>query len=247
MKNLDVTHYSVFPIVNEETKISVKYETPNLSPKVSPITLKDLESSSLELPKHYNIGDILVCHPYMPNKLIDIKTAQTDILNERLAHIATILNYLGAKEITMTATIKKREYRQVSGKGKMSMRIFSLKGRFFLKKQQNDYTHIQKHIKGAEIWDNDSYNKAKAYAKEKGLIQDSNIEELIMERDPKQGIKHYMLNVEISKEFNELMDAAATLDVKSDTGINLFHIEGSIKSYYEHKDTLIVKQSIDFI
>lgn len=167
-------------------------------------------------------------HPYLPNTYVDLNTFEDDIFKYTQLKMREIAFLLGAKNISFTVKVleakKSEKNLHVEGNAKgAEVNIDAQKEEET--KLKNKYS---KSFKFTGQTDKDSYEKAKKFAEESGLMSVEDIEEMLMYHDPDLPGKELSREVtlEISKEFNSRLDIAATVDY-----LKIFNV----KAGYEEK------------
>ena len=240
-----VENKSVFPVVSEERRVNYSWDKEKfkqLDKRVQPLTVaecKELEAAGYSMPRVYNEGSILMRHPYLPHTIIDINMESGQYIQEKFGHYAVILNYLGATKQELKAKITKRETRHITANGKIKCKgKFSLKGSFSrLTKERYEVTsHLE--IEGTS---DIQYNKALDYAMQKGLVNDPFVKQLLdLQKD--KPIKSYFFSVVFSKDYNDIMDAAATLSVMG----GVFGLDGNFHKTVRSREEYSIVQNLKF-
>ncbi len=243
--SLSIENKSVFPIVSKERSGNYKYE-PNyhsLDKRIQPLTISDvteLKEAGITLPSVVNEGSILMRHPYLPDTLIDMNLDNVQYLQEKFGEYAVILNYLGAKDQTLKAKITKLETRSIEADGKIKLKgKGSLKGTFKRFTKDRFEVKYSKHITSSQDLD---YEKAEAHAKEVGLINDPFVREILALRKD-HPIDKYEADVVISKDYNDIIDAAASLQVMA----GAFGLDGSFHKAVSTREQISISQDLSFI
>jgi len=239
-----INNKSVFPIVSDEKRENYKYDNAfyKLDARVQPLAVNEVEmlkKAGLLCPSTVNVGQILIKHPYLPSTFIEAGFDYTQYLQEKFGHYAVILNYLGAKTQELKAIIAKREKREVSADGKINYKkMGSLKGWF---KRTILNTHEVKFEKSIVGTGRRFYEKAKEYAIAKGLERDPFVQELLcLQKD--SPIEEYHCDVTISKDYNDIIDAAASLSVME----GVFTIDGKFKETISTRLQIAISQTLKF-
>jgi len=167
-------------------------------------------------------------HPYLPNTYVDLNTFEDDIFKYTQLKMREIAFLLGATNISFTVKVleakKSEKNLHVEGNAKGA--------EVNIDAQKEEETKLKnKYSKSFEFTgqtDKDTYEKAKKFAEESGLMSVEDIEEMLMYHDPDLPSKELSREVtlEISKEFNSRLDIAATVDY-----LKIFNV----KADYEEK------------
>jgi len=243
MKTRELLIYKkVFPIESQEVCNNWTWDTDISEQKaVKPLTLgqlNQLKEDGYNLPAIVCEGDILTVHPYEPQKLVILNTDPIPFLQEKLGHYAIILNYLGATKQTINVFISKLEKRTITAKGKLKVRgKFSLAGAFKRITNKKSSYALSKEVSGTGQLD---YETAKKYAEEHGLINDQFVSE-ILELRHKNPVNHHFLKVDISNDYNDIIDACAKIQV-----VNAFKIDSSFNSKITNRSTFSIEQDFYF-
>lgn len=242
--SLSIENKSVFPVVSPECKGSITYEKNyhSLDKRIQPLTVEDvkgLKEAGIKLPSVCNEGSILMRHPYRPDTLIDMDLDISHYLQEKFGDYAVILNYLGAKDQTLKGKITTRETRKLDANGKLNFKgKGSLKGTF--KRFTSDRYEVKysKHITASGGC---NYEKAKKYAEKEGLLNDPFVRE-ILELRKDQPIDTYEADVIISKDYSDIIDAAANLQIMS----GAFSLGGNFKKDVSTREQISISQNLSF-
>lgn len=244
MQHTSIENKSVFPVVSTERRGNYTWDTnyQKLDKRIQPLTLAEIQSlkdDGVSVPAVVNEGAILMRHPYHPKELIDINFDNALYIQEKFGDYAVILNYLGAKDQTLFAKITKRETRTVKADGKIRCKgKFSLKGTFKRFTKEHYEVKFSKHITGT---DECLYEKAAEKARELGLINDPFVKEILALRKDKP-ISTYNCDVVISKDYNDIIDAAANLSVMAGT----FGLDGTFQKRIARKEQISISQKLIF-
>lgn len=235
---------SVFPVVSEERRINYTYydDYQYLDSKIQPITVAEYRSlvkSGYTVPQNVNEGTVLMRHPYRPNTLVDSNYDQLSYIQEKFSDYAVILNYLGATKQDLKAKITKHQTRIIEAKGKISSKAkFSLKGAF--KRLTRDKFEVCYSLNiGATS--GMKYKAAVDYAQQVGLLSDPFIR-MVLEMQKEKPVDTIRTDLVISKDFSDIMDATATLQVMGDA----FKLDGDFRKRVSSKDEISICQDLRF-
>ena len=209
-----VEQKKVFPIVSTEVRNNYKWDkrSNNLDHSVQLLTIEEcnaIKEAGYILMDKVDEGTILMCHPYRPKTLINYKYGYKEYLQDKFGDYAIILNLLGATKQELKAKIEKEEKRKVSADGKIMIEgKISLKGAFA--KITNE-KYLVEHvclIGGMGVMD---YKKAEKHAKTVGLANDPFVKKILALRKDNP-INDYDETITISQDYNDIIDAVASLN-----------------------------------
>ncbi len=181
---------------------------------------------------------ILIRHPYRPNTLVDSNYDMQSYIEEKFGDYAVILNYLGATEQVLKAKITKRQTRTIEANGKIKSKAkFSLKGAF--KRLTTDRFEVCYSLiinsKGGV-----NYEGAKKYAQEVGLENDPFVKMVLgLQEKP---VKSLRADKVISKDYTDIFDAAATLQLMD----GVFKLDGDFCKKVSSKEEISICQDLKF-
>lgn len=241
-----VENKSVFPVVSVERKINYSWDKEKfqyLDKRVQPLTVADckaLISAGYSLPSVVNEGSILIRHPYRPRTIIDANMDGTQYIQEKFSDYAAVLNYLGATKQELKAQLTKLETRQISANGIIKSKgKFSIKGLFKRLKKESCEIKYTEEIRGTSIRE---YQKAYDYAEQNGLANDPFVKKILALQKDKP-IMSCKCSLVFSKDYTDIMDAAATLSVLSEK----FGLDGNFKKVMRSREEYSINQDLTFI
>ncbi len=240
----EVNNKSVFPVVSNERRENYTYyeDSRYLDSKIQPITMTEYQGlidRGYSVPDIVNEGTVLMRHPYRPNTLVDSNYTLMAFIQEKFCDYAVILNFLGATNQELDAKITKRQTREISAKGKIKCKTkFSLKGSFNRKTKEKSEVCFKMTIGGKEGRKCDAAEK---YAKEVGLADDPFVR-MVLTMQKQKPVKKIKVDIVVSKEFEDLIDAAATLSVMG----SAFNLEGDFKKKVSTRDEISICQDLTF-
>lgn len=239
-----IENKTVFPIVSTEVRGNYNYDQRShlMDHRIQPISVEEygaLKVAGYTVPAYANEGVILIRHPYKPKTLVDMDYDQLLYLQEKFGDYAIILNYLGVTTQELKAKITKYQTREIDADGKMKVKTkFSLKGSFHRLTRDKYEIQFSKSISGTGKRD---FELAKTYAETVGLASDPFIKEILNLREHNP-VPSYFCDVVISKDYNDIFDAAATLSVLGGT----FNLDGTFSRKVENRNQISISQKLYF-
>lgn len=193
------------------------------------------------VPKLVKVGDVLVEDRYIPNKYIDISTAETELLQEKALAMSSIINQLGFKHYEVEVILDAEEKANIEANGNLSYKAVDLKPEY-KNKVENSYKNrfsLKDTFSGKAI----NQEEAIRIAQQFGLWDNMDVRTLIENRDPNNpNIQtSRILNIEITKELNRTKEMAVSLNVLA----GLFSLSASTKNSINTKQSLIFKYTIE--
>lgn len=235
---------TVFPIVSPEVQGNYHYDSKSyqMDHRIQLITVDQynaLKEAGYTVPSYANEGIVLMRHPYLPNTLVDVNYDELQYLQCKFADYAVILNYLGATKQDLQAKIRRHEKREISADGKMKVKgKVSIKGMY--KRFTDDKYEVKftKTIAGTGVRD---FERAKAYAIKVGLENDPFVREMLNLREHNP-VTDYSCDIIISKDYNDILDAAASLSVMG----GAFSMDGDFEKKVSSRNQICICQVLKF-
>lgn len=234
----------IFPIVNDIRYHSYKLDDnyDKLDSRVQPLTrehISQLIEAGYDCPD-VTAGNKLMLHPYRPKKLVRFSTNTFDYISEKLSDYSVILNLLGAEKQKLCAMCEEVRRREITADGKAKIKDIEISGKYRQKKINKEYS---KRVITIEAGDrNWSYEKAFMKAVEYGLDKDPFIKSMLEKRHERP-IDHYTEKVEIGKDFNEIMDIAASMNMMKVP----FSLDGNFKQDISIVQMVYIDQEFQFV
>lgn len=187
-------------------------------------------------------GNILIQHPFLPKAYIDLKTTEVQIFNQKMMCISEIVQNLGAKEINGHAIFRSEEKRTIRGDGQIDYKTVKASASVNSKKQKNYESQYKISNKFKGICSEESYNEALKKAENYGLINNSDVKNLINERSPRQinSLTNWNITIDLSNELNNSLDIAFHLII---SGVKL---KSKIQTALESCKKITLDLKIDF-
>lgn len=234
----------IFPIVDDIRYHSLKLDDnyDKLDSKIQPLTrehISQLIEAGYKCPDVV-AGSKLMFHPYRPKTLVSFSTNIFDYIWEKLSDYGVILNLLGAKSQTISAQCEDVMKRDITADGKLKIKEFNISGSFRRKQINKQYSKRKVKIEAGDS--NWNYDKAFEKAVEYGLDKDPFIKSMLEKRHNRP-IDHYTEQVEIGKDYNDIMDVAANMNVMKGP----FNLDGNFKKELSIVQKVYIDQDIYFI
>lgn len=234
----------IFPVVDDIRYYSYKLDEnyDKLDSRVQPLTrnhIVQLIEAGYKCPD-VTAGSKLMLHPYRPKTLVPFSTNTFDYICEKLSDYGVILNLLGAENQTLCAQCEEVRKRNITADGKAEIKGFNISGRFRREQINKQYSKREIKIQAGDL--NWSYDKAFDKAVEYGLDKDPFIKSMLEKRHDRP-IDHYSEQVEIGKDYNDIMDIAANMNVMKGP----FNIDGNFKQELSIVQKVYINQDIFFI
>ena len=233
----------VFPIVSTEVRNNYKWDkrSNNLDHSVQPLTIEEcnaIKEAGYKIKDKVNPGTILMCHPYHPKTLINYKYGYKEYIEEKFGEYATILNLLGATKQELKAKIEKEEKRKVSADGKIKIKGTTLKGKFAKSSEEKFKVEHVCSIRGTGRID---YEKAEKYATAVGLVDDPFVKKILALRKDNP-ICDYNETITISQDYNDIIDAVASLEAIS----GMLDLDGHFSKEVSVRKIICISQKVVF-
>lgn len=230
--NGDVVH-----IANHELSHNFKYEDPEIrNRKDSRLQIVSVDEaaelfkqSGIEWDNFYE-GQILFKHPFAPNTYVEANYNPVELFRDKYTKMVSVLRFLGVKSVTVEKVWTEQFKREVEVNGNIGIKKFGANFDYDHKETSNTNNRyqMQYEFEGSSVTA-DMYSKAIEYAKQCGLYNDIDVRGFLENRNPAYPNlqKHMSLEIDLSKEYNELTNIAFSLNV-----LKIFEIG------FKYKETL---------
>lgn len=234
----------IFPIVDDIRYHSYKLDDnyDKLDSRIQPLTrghIAQLIEAGYKCPD-VTAGSKLMLHPYRPKTMVPFSTNTFDYICEKLSDYSVILNLLGAKKQNLCAKCEEVRKRDITAEGKAKIKGLDISGRFRRVQINKQYSKREITIEAGDP--NWSYDNALEKAVEFGLDKDPFIKSMLEKRNVRP-IDHYTEQVEIGKDYNDIMDVAANMNVMKGP----FNLDGNFKQELSIVQKVYINQDIYFI
>ena len=202
----------------------------------------------VDVPRVYE-GQILMRHPFAPNKYVDASMSQVKLFQDKVNRMGLILQRMGVKSIKGRAQYIESQKREFGINGNVGVNYdgvnVGLGASYQNDKSKRDFSSIKIHKEypNAQLTQ-ELYLQAVATAKQYGLYNDSQINSLIKSRNPELGSNvqgRERVSIELSKEYNELTGIAFSLNA-----MEVFKLGGGYKENIETVNTVKIDLDITF-
>lgn len=238
----------VLYVTSKERSINYKWEDncSKLNSRVQVVSIDDV-NPQIDL---YNQGGavmmdtILVKHPFIPEKYIDVNAAEDALTKTKLDCLGIISNLLGVKEYETTFAIEEDSKREVDANGNMTIKAVESNVQVKIQEGDSRSGKYYRHEKFNSKLSAESYSKAIQEAKKFGLCNDESINYLIMNRNPKMPnnmLTEQNVKVELYRELNSLLDIAFSLKVSK-----IFNLTASYSEKISHRKKITIETSLIF-
>ena len=238
----------VIMLETEEHSVNYKWHGNKVNPNVQVLSidefsnwLKDGNHDTL-VPRHCQRGDVLVEHPYRKGSYIRIDEIEDMFFKAKGFIVSDIARLLGCKEFDWNIEVGSVHERVTSAEGEVTYKaVAEFKGemKHTYEEEVKSKLSLNQTMSGGIT--QDSYERAKEKAEEYNLWGDDQIRSLIEGRNPnEQQITSRTIRVELSKETNDAMDIAFSINVLP------FHGNFKYKEVVKYKKQVILVCSMKF-
>ena len=248
----NIEEKDVLCVTTDERKINYKWEKDSTvivqDPQLGVVSLTDIKEYEkkgirfISQSRSISPGTILIRNPYDPKSYIDINMSEETLLKEKLNRIGQIIKCLGATKFHSKISISKCEERSLELNGQIKFQLVKMETSY-QKKEESRYTgsYCRWEIFSGGYREED-YEEAKRIVQENKL--DADFKYLINQRNPSSTnkITEQCIHINISNEFNSLIDCAFKLDVLH----GIFQLRGNVRKTIKIKKDLLLKTEIKF-
>ena len=186
-------------------------------------------------------------NPFNDKEYIEISKAEDLIFESKIAIYSEILCALGAKSFVADAEFIEEKKRKVGTDGKVQIELVKLDT---ATKKEMSEKFKKTFVLSAKFKDSKNFDALKSYEEAKSLFKihkldsEKQLGSLIKNNDPSKGrTQNFMdVNVQISQEFNDLIEYAANISTMS----GVFSLSADYKSNTESIKKINLKYTIDF-
>jgi hypothetical protein len=206
-------------VTTPERAINYKWEKNfnKLSPEIQVVSIEDIQNIGRDVfdNKRILLNTLLVKHPFIPNKYIEIDRTEEAITKSKLNCLGIILRYLGVSEYETTFALENNATVTIDANGNASYKF--VEGGLKTKKisTDNETRKYYRHEAFSGEFSIDNYEKAVDMAKKFGLYGDEDIYYLLQNRNPQDLnlLKSQEVKIELTRELNSSLDVAFNLSV----------------------------------
>ncbi|MBQ0057218.1 MAG: hypothetical protein KBT20_06135 [Bacteroidales bacterium] len=259
MENLLRLQKSVVRVDTSENANMIKYMPkeqrqkldPNIQVVSSDYVTELRKNKTISIPTRIDIGDILVLHPFVPNKYVLIQNLIDETYGTLYSCISGIARCLGATMIEWSKSVSILGERTLDGEGKLQIGPYA---QLTANAHSNDMVSHQSEESKKNFFITDGvlsleekkedYVRACQKAEEYGLADHNDIKELLEGRNPNN--KRQILTKEVTlhmiSQINNSFDAAFTLTSLGE----VFSIGASVKDIIKKCQDIEYKYVIHF-
>lgn len=248
MENLKCPIGDVIMVTSPEKSINYRWykNSEKLSPQLKVLSITEVNQIDVEnifgVPQVQE-NTIWMKHPFVPNKYIDINKAEDVLIQAKLDGLGLVAKHLGVKRFKTAyaiVTTSEAEY-DIDG----GVRYKAVKGdmKVEIKKDDKNTFMFYRDENYSGNFSPESYNKAKAIAKEYGLYGEPDISYLIKQRDPQDEncITSQKVHTILTKELNTQLDVALSLNA-----IGIFALDTHYKQTISKRKEIQIETELVF-
>lgn len=180
------------------------------------------------------IGETLLKSPY-DSKYIPIRDYEFVVTKDKINHIATIAQYLGAISVDIAAGWANDEERTIDVNGNVNYKVVNVNGGYKKIDAVDIKSRYQVQMGNLQgPFNVKTYQRAIEYAREHRINDDSDIQSLFRARDICQGLVYggdRKVTMEMSNDLNRNLEIAAKLQVMP----NIFSLDTSFKEITKNR------------
>ena len=233
-------------VTTPERAINYKWEKNfnKLSPEIQVVSIEDIQNIGRDVfdNKRILLNTILVKHPFIPNKYIEIDRTEDAITKSKLNCLGIILRYLGVSEYETTIAMENNASVECDRNGNASYKF--VEGGLKSKKicSENETFKYYRHEQFPGEYSEDNYKKAVDLAKKFGLYVDEDIYYLLLNRNnDKNQLKSQVIEIELTRELNSSLDVAFNLSVSG-----IFKLNAAYNETINKRKKISIKTNLKF-
>lgn len=197
----------------EKLPVNIQFMTPDKANKLfHPTGIRSWFFKKIDTGSKAEIfaGDILFRHPFFPNTYVE-DISEVKLFQDRISCISALAGKLGASKVEGHAIWKGSSKRTMNISGGIDYQVYSLEGNYKEKqkeKYQKEFSLTDEFSGGTP-----DLKEAERYATEVGLINNSDIKNLIEVRKGNNPIKSRHIKISLSEEIEKMKAIAFKLNV----------------------------------
>ena len=234
-------------VTTPERAINYKWEKNfnKLSPEIQVVSIEDIQNIGRDVfdNKRILLNTLLVKHPFIPNKYIEIDRTEEAITKSKLNCLGMILRYLGVSEYETTCVSEIYSNVERDANGNASYKFVEAGLNTKTIRTDNETRKYYRHEFYPGEYSIDSWRKAVDLAKQFGLYSDEDIYYLLQNRDPKDLnlLKSQEVKIELTRELNKSLDVAFNLSVSG-----IFKLNANYDEIIKKRKKIVIESKLIF-